>query len=155
MPTIAIIGGGAGGNLLAARLLEKSTDGLRLQVMLIEARGRGGDHLNAVVRQAERTSPGAFLTRLRGEVATMDRDGRRSLRIWMRSGRVLEVGAAAIAIGSLAAESLDPAELPTGVHAVPSDAPPEELRDPVDLVAEQLLSLVGVPAESPPRASAA
>ncbi len=42
IPTIAIIGGGTGGNLLAARLLERATSGQRLNVMLIEARGRAG-----------------------------------------------------------------------------------------------------------------
>jgi hypothetical protein len=35
--------------------------------MLVEARGRAGPHLRGIVRHAERTSPGAFLTRLRGE----------------------------------------------------------------------------------------
>jgi hypothetical protein len=155
MPTIAIIGGGAGGNLLAARLLEESTDGLRLHVMLIEARGRAGDHLRAVVRQAERAAPGAFLTRLRGEVERMDSDGKGAVRVWMRSGRVLEVGAAVVATGSVAARGLEPSEVPTGVHAIPSDAAPEDLRGPVEDVAEGLLRLLSGPAEEPPRASAA
>ena len=155
MPTIAIIGGGTGGNLLAARLLEESTDGLRLHVMLIEARGRAGDHLKAVVRHAEQAAPGAFLTRLRGEVSGVDRDGRGTLRIWMRSGRVLEVGVAAVATGSVAAGSLDPSELPTGVHVLPSDAAPEELHEPVERVAKGLISLLTGPAEEPPRATAA
>jgi hypothetical protein len=155
MPTIAIIGGGTGGNLLAARLLQESTDGLRLHVMLIEARGRAGDHLKAVVRQAESAAPGAFLTRLRGEVTAMDTDPRGSLRIWMRSGRVLEVGAAAVATGSVAADSLEPSELPTGVHVLPSDAAAEELHAPVENVARGLLTLLGGPAEEPPRATAA
>ena len=67
MPTIAIIGGGTGGNLLAARLLEQASSGQRLNVMLVEARGRAGPQLRGIVRQAESLAPGGFLTRLRGE----------------------------------------------------------------------------------------
>jgi hypothetical protein len=155
MPTIAIIGGGVGGNLLAARLLETSTDGQRLNVMLIEARGRAGDHLRAVVRHAERTSPGAFLTRLRGEVVGIDADDRGRLRVWMRSGRVLEVGGAVVATGSVAAKALDLKELPTQVHTLRSDAALEELHAPVERLADRLLGALGGPAEQPPRASAA
>ena len=155
MPTIAIVGGGTGGNLLAARLLEASTDGQRLHVMLVEARGRAGSHLRAVVRQAERMAPGAFLTRLRGEaswVGTTPRDG---VRIAMQSGRVLDVDRAAIVTGSVAARAVATEALPPGVHLIPSDAPPEDLHAPVALIAEQLLSGLGGPAEQPPRASAA
>lgn len=155
MPTIAIIGGGAGGNLLAARLLETSTDGLRLHVMLIEARGRAGDHLKAVVRHAERAAPGAFLTRLRGEVAGVDEDAKGGLRVWMRSGRVLDVGAAVVATGSVAAQGLDPGTLPASVQTVPSDGPTEQLHEPVQLVADLLLRELGGPAQQPPRATAA
>jgi hypothetical protein len=155
MPTIAIIGGGAGGNLLAARLLETSTDGLRLHVMLIEARGRAGDHLKAVVRHAERAAPGAFLTRLRGEVAGVDQDAKGGLRVWMRSGRVLDVGAAVIATGSVAAKGLEPGSLPAAVQTIPSDGSPEELHGPVERVAGVLREELGGPAEQPPRATAA
>ena len=154
MPTIAIIGGGTGGNLLAARLLEESTDGQRLQVMLIEARGRAGDHLKAVVRQAERAAPGAFLTRMRGEVVGVDESGG-GLRVWLRSGRVLDVGAAVVATGSVAASQLDPGALPPRVHLLPSDASPDELHGPVDEIAGAVLSGLEGPAVEPPNASAA
>ena len=60
IPTISIIGGGTGGNLLAARLLEVSDDGQRLHVMLIEARGRAGPRLRVVVREAERVARAHF-----------------------------------------------------------------------------------------------
>ena len=91
MPTIAIIGGGTGGNLLAARLLEASTDGQRLQVMLIEARGRAAGSPAGGRQPGERAAPGAFLTRMRGEVIGVDEAGG-GLRVWLRSGRVLGRG---------------------------------------------------------------
>jgi len=155
MPTIAIIGGGTGGNLLAARLLEAAADGQRLNVMLVEARGRAGDHLRAVVRQAERTAPGAFLTRLRGEAGSLEAAPRDGIRVRMRSGRVLDVDGAAVVSGSVAARALDPETLPPGVHSIPSDALPEELRAPVAEVAALLLESLAGPATQPPRATAA
>jgi len=123
-------------------------------VMLIEARGRAGDHLKAVVRQAERAAPGAFLSRMRGEVIGVDEAGG-GLRVWLRSGRVLEVGAAVVATGSLAASELDPGALPPRVSLLPSDASPDELHGPVDEIARAVLSGLDGPAVEPPSASAA
>ena len=73
----------------------------------------------------------------------------------MRSGRVLEVGGAVVATGSVAAKALDLKELPTQVHTLPSDAALEELHAPVERLADRLLGALGGPAEQPPRASAA
>jgi hypothetical protein len=155
MPTIAIIGGGTGGNLLAARLMESSTDGQRLNVMLVEARGRAGAHLKAVVRQAERTAPGAFLTRLRGEASWIGVGRRGGILVAMDSGRVLDVDRAVVVTGSLAAKAIEDATLPPGAYALASDAPPEALQGPIARVAEAVIQGLGGPAEEPPRASVA
>jgi choline dehydrogenase-like flavoprotein len=144
IPTIAIIGGGTGGNLLAARLLERSRDGQRLNVMLIEARGRAGPHLRGIVRHAERTSPGAFLTRLRGEaidVHAVPREPR--VRIRLRSGRCLDADRAVLVIGSVAAASVGTGittRPPAGVYLLASDGAPDVLAGPVDELVGSLLA---------------
>lgn len=155
MPTIAIIGGGTGGNLLAARLLERSADGQRLNVMLVEARGRAGPGLRGVVRQAERTARGAFLTRLRGEASWVTGAPRGGVRLAMRSGRVLDVDRAAIVVGSVAAQAVEDEPLPPGVTSIPSEGPEAQLHGPVEEAAALLLSELGGPVSAPPRATAA
>ena len=146
MPTIAIIGGGTGGNLLAARLLERAADGQRLNVMLIEARGRAGPHLRGIVRQAERTAPGGFLTRLRGEAAELRTSpAGAGVRVGLRSGRCLEVDRAVVVVGSVAAEPLVETgqERPPGVHELPSEGTAEALHAPVEALAERLVGELG------------
>jgi choline dehydrogenase-like flavoprotein len=142
IPTIAIIGGGTGGNLLAARLLERAADGQRLNVTLVEARGRAGPELRAVVRHAERMAPGAFLTRLRGEATALLPSANGGVRIVLSSGRVLEVEEAVVVTGSLAAAPLerDGQPVPDRVRLLPSEATLEQLREPVSLLADLLLS---------------
>ena len=153
IPTIAIIGGGTGGNLLAARLLQGAASGQRLNVMLIEARGRAGSQLRGIVRQAESMAPGAFLTRLRGEaVGVHDGPGGRAVRVALRSGRVLDADRAVIVLGSVAAaalESLPPDSALSRVHLVPSDGPPEALSAPVEALAARLVSELGAAKPAP------
>jgi hypothetical protein len=143
MPTISIIGGGTGGNLLAARLLEGSEDGQRLHVMLIEALGRAGPRLREVVKEAERVARGAFLTRLRGEATTVLSAPSDRVRVVMRSGRVLDVDRAVVLTGSVAARSLDALEV-AGVHTLPSEGDPGELHLAVDALASVLIDGVRV-----------
>ena len=143
IPTISIIGGGTGGNLLAARLLEVSDDGQRLHVMLIEARGRAGPRLRVVVREAERVARGAFLTRLRGEATTVGSAPGDRVRVVLRSGRTLDVDRAVVLTGSVAAASLDALDV-AGVHALPSEGDDEALRLAVDALASALIDEVRV-----------
>ena len=142
MPTIAIIGGGTGGHLLAARLLESASDGQRLHVTLIEGRGRAGQHLRRIVREAERTAPGAFLTRVRGEAASLSLiSGHLAVRIGLRSGRVLDVDRAVLVIGSVAADGLGvTAREPPALETLPSEADIGTLRPLADAVADRLLA---------------
>ena len=139
MPTISIIGGGTGGNLLAARLLEGSDDGQRLHVMLIEARGRAAPRLRAVVRQAESVAPGAFLTRIRGEAETVGSAPGDQVRVVLRSGRALDVDRAVVLIGSIAARSIEGIVDTAGVHALPSEGDDDTLRRAADALASVLL----------------
>jgi hypothetical protein len=124
-------------------------------VTLVEARGRADAHLRAVVRQAERMAPGAFLTRVRGEASWLAATPRGGVRVMLDSGRVLDVDRAAIVTGSVAAGAIEHGPLPPGAHALPSEASPDDLHAPVGRVAEMLLGGLGGPAEEPPRASAA
>ena len=138
IPTISIIGGGTGGNLLAARLLEGSDDGQRLRVMLIEARGRAGPRLRGVVREAERVARGAFLTRIRGKARAVGRAPGERVRVVLDSGRILDVDRAVVLTGSVAAASLDEVDV-AGVHSLPSEADDEALRRAVDALAAVLI----------------
>ena len=114
--------------------------------MLIEARGRAGPHLRAIVRQAERTSPGAFLTRMRGEAVDVHaRRGEQGVRIGLGSGRCLDVDTAVLVTGSLAAAAIvDRADAgaPRGIHRLPSEGTPGALAEPVNALADALLSAV-------------
>ena len=150
MPTIAIIGGGTGGNLLAARLLERAPGGQRLNVMLVEARGRAGPHLRGILRQAERAAPGGFLTRLRGEALSLADRGDGRVRIGLRSGRVLDVDRAVVIVGSVAAAPLVETgqSRPPGVHELPSEGTAEALAEPVEHVADSLVADLGSDRES-------
>ena len=146
MPTIAIIGGGTGGNLLAARLLQEAASGQRLNVMLVEARGRAGPQLRGIVRQAESLAPGGFLTRLRGEaVDVADAPAARAVRVTLRSGRVLDVDRAVIVYGSVAAAALPAGPLQgSRVHSIPSEGDADALRPPVEALAGRLLGEAGI-----------
>ncbi len=142
MPTIAIIGGGTGGHFLAARLLEKAGDGQRLHVTLVEGSGRAGQHLRRIVRDAERTAPGAFLTRMRGEAISIAElsDGA-GVRVGLRTGRVLDVDRAILITGSVAADGFDPDAL-AGlrlVYSLISEAPAGELSGAAAGLAAELL----------------
>ncbi len=106
--------------------------------MLIEARGRAAPRLRAVVRQAERVAPGAFLTRIRGEATTVGSAPGERVRVVMRSGRTLDVDRAVVLTGSVAAGSLDGLDV-AGVHALPSEGDDEELRLGVDALASVLI----------------
>jgi choline dehydrogenase-like flavoprotein len=141
IPTIAIIGGGTGGNLLAAALLERAASGQRLNVMLIEARGRAGPQLRRIVRQAEGMAPGGFLTRLRGEAVHIDdAPAAGTVRVTLRSGRVLDIDRAVVVHGSVAAAALPPGT-PVGsrVHSIPSEGEPDAMRPPLDSLAAGLV----------------
>ena len=115
--------------------MERATDGQRLNVMLVEARGRAGPHLKRIVRQAERTAPGAFLTRLRGEAVNVHATpGENTVRVRLASGRCLEIDRAVIVTGSVAATAVEGRARegpPPGVHVLASEGTPEELKDQV------------------------
>jgi hypothetical protein len=112
--------------------------------MLIEARGRAGPHLRAIVRQAERTAPGAFLTRMRGEAIDVHAtSGENSVRVRLGSGRCLEIDRAVLVTGSVAAAAVETEVSggpPLGVHLLPSEGTPEELAGPVVELAALLLA---------------
>jgi hypothetical protein len=114
--------------------------------MLIEARGRASPHLRGIVRHAERTSPGAFLTRLRGEAIDVHAVAREPrVRVRLRSGRCLDVDRAVLVIGSVAAAAVERevvARPPTGVHLLPSEGTPEALGAPAAELAGFLLAAV-------------
>ena len=146
MPTVAVIGGGRGGNLVAVRLLARAPEGLRLNVVLIEARGRASKELRSLLRDAETDARGAFLTRLRGEVVALAPAAERGVHVMMRSGRLLEVHQVVVALGSYAAAAL-PGNAISSVDgmalALPSDLSPdrtEELAERADEVAALLVA---------------